>query len=308
MLAGRNDITSVAYYSSNYAKQVQDGDSPYANGAYGYRWRHAYAGGRTGSLMPHREDQLKLLISHLKAKPESRRAVLAMWNVEDDLLKIDSSRDVCCNLSVHFMVETGLCRTCDGQAAKKGWPEPCETCGGQPHERPRYLNMTVFNRSNDMIWGSLGANYVHFTMLQEYMAAHLGLECGKYHQISSNAHVYTERFEAEKWLEEYKTHRCDYSCVEGETWKLIPLVKDPAVFDHELPEFVSRHGKDAVAGVYREPFLVNVAQPMCIAFHHYKRKEYREALQVAGNIAADDWRIVSEGWIRRRMEKREAKA
>ena len=49
---------------------------------------------------------------------ESRRAVLQMWNVEDDLLKVDSSRDVCCNLSVLFTVERGVCRECARTAAR----------------------------------------------------------------------------------------------------------------------------------------------------------------------------------------------
>jgi hypothetical protein len=35
--------------------------------------------------------------------------------------------------------------------------------------------MTVTNRSNDLCWGMLGANYVHFTILQEYLAARLGV-------------------------------------------------------------------------------------------------------------------------------------
>ena len=32
------------------------------------------------------------------------------------------------------------------------------------------LNMTVSNRSNDVIWGTFGANVVHMSILQEYVA------------------------------------------------------------------------------------------------------------------------------------------
>ena len=32
------------------------------------------------------------------------------------------------------------------------------------------LCMTVCNRSNDMLWGAYGANVVHMSMLQEFVA------------------------------------------------------------------------------------------------------------------------------------------
>jgi hypothetical protein len=44
----------------------------------------------------------------------------------------------------------------------------------------RKLDMTVFNRSNDMVWGAYGANAVHFSILQEYIACALGLKVGAY--------------------------------------------------------------------------------------------------------------------------------
>jgi thymidylate synthase len=54
------------------------------------------------------------------------------------------------------------------------------------------LNMTVTNRSNDLIWGAYGANVVHFSFLHEYMAALTGLPVGCYYQVSNNLHIYPE--------------------------------------------------------------------------------------------------------------------
>ena len=40
------------------------------------------------------------------------------------------------------------------------------------------LQMTVHCRSNDIIWGTYGANAVHFSILQEYVAARIGVDLG----------------------------------------------------------------------------------------------------------------------------------
>jgi len=284
MLAGRNDVAPLAYYNSRMPEFSDDGKT--FNGAYGERWRSGLSykpmmdrpiTERYFDLEP--VDQLKLLISHLHRKPESRRAVLQMWTVEDDLLRIDSSKDVCCNTACYFSLE----RT-DTEGARQ------------------FLNMTVCNRSNDLIWGMLGANAVHFSVLQEYIAAHLGVGVGVYNQFTNNLHYYTERWEPEKWLayDSNLDERLEYlpACT------IVPLVEDPDTFDGELLAFVERHQRDALATLYQEPFLMTVAQPMCIAYHYYKRGDLDSALIVMGGVEADDWRVAGEQWLERRREKR----
>lgn len=282
MLAGRNDVAPLKYYVSTIDQFSDDGVT--FNGAYGNRWRHAW-----GPVDPEYDDsegwcidQLKLIIDHLKAKPDSRRAVLHMSNVEDDLLKMDTTKDQCCNLVVTFAI-----RQAHGFA--KDYPG-------------KFLDMTVFNRSNDLVWGALGANVVHFSMLQEYMAACIGVEVGMYHQITNNLHAYqNDKWQPEKWLADsilnwYITN--DH---------LVPLVKDPTIFDRECAAFVERHSSDAAAGNYTEPFLSDVAQPMCVAFHYHKRREYAHALMVAASIKADDWRIAAANWLLKRKANYESR-
>ena len=328
MLAGRNDIAPVAYYAANYAKQVQDGDSPVANGAYGYRWRRYEQMNEWGHGSRYESvsyvDQLKLIVEQLKAKPDSRRCVLQMWNIEDDLLKIDTSKDVCCNTHAYFSLRKPVEST----------PFPSRPITNDPY--PWILDMTVCNRSNDLIWGALGANVVHFSFLQEYLAACIGCEVGVYNQFTNNLHVYVDRFEPEKWLadetpdfySETVKHTSklrhygmkefmpggESEIPEGSTLTIgtpvqpIPLVKDPATFDRECAEFVERHKQDVLAGRYKEPFLQDVAQPMCIAFHHHKRRDYVSALMIAKDlIRADDWRIASVNWLLKRKANHEHK-
>lgn len=299
MLAGRNDVAPLAYYNGKIKDYSDDGAT--FNGAYGRRWRGT---GRLDAFGRGSPDQLEILISHLKQKPDSRRAVLSIWNVEDDLHKLDTTKDNACNVCAMFSVELGKCSLCEAKPHLVG---SCSKCGGKPHDLPRYLNMTVCNRSNDLIWGLLGANVVHFSFLQEYMAAHLGLECGVYNQMTNNCHVYTWNWKPEEWLKwEDNFDRRD-DPYEADDFKAFPLVSDPATFDRELPKFVERHSKDAIGGQYNEPFLVLVAQPMMVAFHYYKRKEYDVALQIAGSIVATDWKQAATSWIRRRKERKEAK-
>jgi thymidylate synthase len=283
MLAGRNDVALLDSYSSNYSKITSD-DGLTANGAYGYRWRHAsYEAHLDGST--ERCDQLQVIINHLKTKPESRRAVLQMWNVEDDLLKIDDTKDVCCNLSVMFSL-------------RRTWPEKDE-----PGE-DTFLDMTVTNRSNDFVWGALGANAVHFSFLQEYMAKALGVEVGKYHQFTNNLHVYTERWEPEKYLADSTPNHYTITRLNR-----VPLVKDVAQFDKELPAFLStwcgRNYLEAYVTTKelcgcQEPFLKTVAFPMVVAYWFHKKRQYGSALQWASEIMADDWRIACTDWLLKR--------
>lgn len=311
MLAGRNDVAPLKYYASRMGKFSDNGKTH--NGAYGYRWRQANGhlvefdmGMGRGSEWQ-TVDQLKIIIDQLKDKPESRRVVLQMWNVEDDLLKIDTSKDVCCNVCAFFSIrdpDDGL--TC-------GPFHPDVTAGTRKHGdrmRPLELDMTVVNRSNDMIWGMLGANVVHFSFLQEYVANCVGVGTGAYHQFTNNLHVYKERWNPEQLLsntDEQETYMTFYP-----SKGFIPLVKDPATFDQEVKQFVGINGDgNEIVGnltwqegnlTWQEPFLQRVAQPMCHAFHRHKARDYDAALHWVEKVEPGDWRTAARNWINKRME------
>jgi len=106
-------------------------------------------------------DQLENIVEMLTRDPTSRRVVLQMWDPVNDL---DSpSKDIPCNTNIYFKV------------------------------RDDKLQMTVCNRSNDMIWGAYGANAVHMSVLQEYVAAAVGCDMGPYYQVSDSFHVYLNK-------------------------------------------------------------------------------------------------------------------
>jgi len=295
MLAGRNDIEPLCRYVKTYSDFSDDGVT--ANGAYGYRWRYSQAQvqgemtvdkgktlhlGMSGNDFDgvYRVDQLQTIIDHLKANPNSRRAVLQMWNVEDDLLKVDSSKDVCCNLSVMFSIRNTVQP-----------PGP-----GTPEDYGPVLDMTVTNRSNDLVWGALGANVVHFSFLQEYMANCLGCRVGLYHQITNNLHVYLDKFMPQVWLQKTSDP------ISGET--SIQLVRDQVTFDREVQEFIDNSDWSRR---WNEPFLDSIASPMMWAHHLHKLRKYDNALSACEEIEAADWRYVCTAWIIRRKMNWEAK-
>lgn len=205
MLAGRNDLASIAWYNPRMAEYSDNGKT--LNGAYGYRWRFASYEVPVENrwTAPHTVDQLRILAEHLKSNPTSRRAVLSMWNVEDDLLKIDNSKDVCCNLEAVFQVD----------------------------QVRNALDLTVFNRSNDIYWGALGANQVHFSFLLEYMALLSGHNIGCYHQVSTNMHMYQERM-SNRWRLDYPLWESVYNPHSTLPYWPNQLFCDPQKFHDEL--------------------------------------------------------------------------
>jgi len=279
MLAGSREVVPLAYYNSGISRYSDDGET--LNDAYGYRWRRHTTDLYDDTIGPDPKevDQLKVLIDHFKRHLDTRRAVLQMWNVEDDLLKIDSSKSVCCNTAVYFLLRTVSVK-------------------GLLHY---HLDMTVVNRSNDLIWGTLGSDCVCFSLLQEYAAAAIGVQVGRYHQVTNNLHAYIERWTPQEWLND-DTPDC-YTKPTGGAEVLVPLVKDVEAFDREVREFVDNPHRIG----WLEPFFDDVAVPMCLAFKCHKERRYDVALKTLCHVKADDWRRAATDWITKRQHNWEAR-
>ena len=131
-------------------------DGKTQHGAYGHRWRERFG-----------FDQLTVIIDNLMTNVEDRRNVLTMFNPILDLQRPEvQSKDVPCNIAATVQ------RDKDGK-----------------------LDLTVFCRSNDIIWGAYFANAFHFACLLEYLAAYIGCPVGVYRQISVNYHAYEDVYE-----------------------------------------------------------------------------------------------------------------
>lgn len=162
MLAAANDAKAHAAIVPNMMNYSDGGDT--FNAYYGTRIRE-YDKIR-GQLQ---RDQLAEVIKVLRNDPESRQAVVQIWDPED--LWNTKTKDKACNMSMVFeIVQSDL---------------------GQGVIVPT-LNMTLFNRSNDAIWGTVsGANIFHFSMFHQYVSHALGVLMGSWTTVTNNLHVYT---------------------------------------------------------------------------------------------------------------------
>jgi hypothetical protein len=221
-------------------------------------------------------DQVQRAIKELKDNAVSRRAVVGMWDPEKDPAMIEAGRDVPCNTHIYF-----------------------DARGGR-------VNMTVCCRSNDVIWGAYGANAVHFSILLEYVAAHVGSPVGEYRQMSNNFHAYLNPFPREKLkaIRDEALHT-DFYMTASPAKGVSPrsMVVSPTLWDRELGMFLCE-----APGPYNEPFFAGTAWPMLWAWEAWKRKDFATAVQHANDIESPDWRVAALGWVARRQAKWERKS
>lgn len=258
MLAGRNDLKTLTTFAKKMADFSDDGYL--VNGAYGYRWRNWFG-----------YDQLATVINILKNNPLDRRAVLQMWDCTKDLGS--SSKDVPCNTQVFFRA----------RPSKVG---------------SYYLDMTVTNRSNDLIWGAYGANAVHFSMLHEYVADRVGLGLGRYYQVSNNAHVYKDVWEK---LEAKLPNGMPIDPYDAQEVKPDVLINNVDTFDRELKNFFQWfvHGDEFWLESENKIFG-GTAIPMVESWWLWQGGMVNEAIETASKIKSTDWRKACMEWLERK--------
>lgn len=283
ILAGRNDVEWIAQFNKNIATYSDNGET--FHGAYGHRLRYVVCNGWN------HQDQLEEVVHLLKEDSNTRRAVLQIWNAGIDLNV--NSKDLPCNDLIFLKI------------------------------RDDKLIMTVCNRSNDMIWGAYGANAVHFSILQEYIAAKVGVEVGVYRQVSDSYHVYTNNPQWKVLREIYASPTDSIDCdwytfpndprVKQFSVKRIepfPLIRNSSLWDLELADFMSETDAiidkcEMIKRTFNEPFFNCVAVHVFNTWKTYKhcRKHgapLAPAIKMAENIAAIDWKIACVKWLERR--------
>lgn len=287
MLAGRNDLEFPHMFNKRFGEYSDDGKT--LRGAYGHRWRHWFG-----------YDQLEVISKELIANPASRRCVLAMWDASD--VPVESLRDC--------LTEDNPNLATFGDLLATTVDKPCNT-----HIYFRVnagkLDMTVCCRSNDILWGAYGANVVHMSFLQEYMAAAIGVPIGTYFQISNNFHLYTgvvNQLKAQAMATQavtfnyYRAGMCAGSWKYGKHAQLLPLVDNFSTFDKDLQKFF-----DDPDGLhtYTNAFFTYVALPMHKVW--FARRAGAEVFNMMGEIKDQAWQMACRMWVdRRNNEKKEA--
>lgn len=253
MLAGSDDGTWLDRFVSDFSSRYAEPQTGRIWGAYGHRWRTWFG-----------DDQIGTVVQRLRADPKDRRLVIQMFDGSLDMssekytLSGDPARDIPCNTAIYPRIVEGA------------------------------LDITVTCRSNDVVWGAYGANAVHFSFLQEYMAGKIGVRVGRYYQLSNNWHLYESV---------RSKFRSDPLSVYPDTK---PVMDIPDAWDRDLFDFMM--DPERALG-YVNSWFMYVARQMWITHSEWKFGQRERALRLAEGIAAADWRCAVLDWMRRRMQK-----
>lgn len=212
------------------------------------------------------QDQLLRVIEMLRANPSTRQAVLQMWS-PDDLTK--KTKDKACNMAVVF------------------------DC------RYESLNMTVFNRSNDLWFGAYGANAVHFSFLQEFVARSVGMSVGVYNQMSHNLHLYMSNGYDGKAIIRDVMQFDDCNHYKGGVVRPMPIMEndDYKSFLRDCEVFCNDPFN--MSTKYFNSFFFLVARPMAL-ISKVRREKSGTGEYWANLIMASDWKRAALEWIERR--------
>ena len=145
LIAGASTPKLVIAIGPQFANFTED--NGLFHGAYGIRTQSQYAP----------------IVERLKADPDTRQAVVTIWNPELDLLS--NKRDYPCTILHQFRI------------------------------RNNKLNMSVYMRSND-VWLGAAYDFFQFTRVQLAIASILGIEPGTYHHHVGSLHIYEQHYDS----------------------------------------------------------------------------------------------------------------
>ena len=167
LIAGASTPKLVIAIGPQFANYTED--NGLFHGAYGIRTQSQYAP----------------IVERLKADPDTRQAVVTIWNPELDLLA--NKRDYPCTILHQFRI------------------------------RNNKLNMSVYMRSND-VWLGAAYDFFQFTRVQLAIASILGIEPGTYHHHVGSLHIYEQHYDsAEKLKHTYEPYEKIPAMV-GNSW------------------------------------------------------------------------------------------
>lgn len=209
-------------------------------------------------------DQLGMIAERLKKDPNDRRSVLQMWDASKDLGS--PSKDVPCNTMATFQISTS----------------------GK-------LDLTVFCRSNDVIWGAYFANAFHFACLLEYMASKIGVPVGTYTQISVNFHAYLDVLVKTSLVEQTQPYMEDIFPI---SLAIVPSEKIDAQINAVL------RAADTGKFEFTESLhpTLQIAANVLFAHHVWRTTKSAEAAMMCLGLPpfSNDWEHAMQGWLTRR--------
>jgi thymidylate synthase len=232
-LAKSNDLAFIQYYLPKYGQYSDDGVTAW--GAYGPRLF-----GMRGN------DQIARVRRRLKEKPDTRRAVIQLFNAEDIA---EERKDVPCTCTLQFLLRRGR------------------------------LHMFTSMRSNDAFRG-LPQDVFAFTMLQEMFASELSVKLGRYIHAVGSLHLYADTVEgAKQYLAEgWQTDIAMPPMPIGDQWRSIPKILEV--------EATLREGRAVdVSSLGLDPYWADLVRLLEI-YAHGRGKRGREIVRVKNEMSS----------------------
>lgn len=144
-MKGDRDAKEISERAKIWKNMMVEGTTE-VNSNYGYFWNY--------------NDQLKRVISDLKNNPNTRRAIVVHYDINElDRYKYDTP----CNDVLNFYISQGK------------------------------LYLTVFARSIDL-WFGFCNDFYTFSKLMELVSKEVGCEIGNMHWFVTNLHIYERHF------------------------------------------------------------------------------------------------------------------
>jgi len=175
LASGRNDLEFIGHYLKNMVNFSDDG--VYLRGGYGPRLRKFNGISNDYNIKNSSEtdftklknseiDQFGFVCQNFERDINTRQAIINIGDPPKDCFDesgcLKETKDFPCTRLLHFI----------------------------KHPTENKLNLTVYMRSNDLLWGASAVNIFNFTFMQEYFARILNLEIGDYYHIANNFHYY----------------------------------------------------------------------------------------------------------------------
>ncbi len=136
--------------------------------------------------------QYDIAIDRLKNDPDTRQAVVTMWNPQLD--SVGGKNDYPCTIMQQFRIRKGK------------------------------LNMSVYMRSND-VWLGAAYDFFQFTRVQLAIASVLGIEAGEYAHHVGSLHIYKNNYEDVQKLSYIdKDKYVNVPFISGRSWREVSAV------------------------------------------------------------------------------------
>jgi thymidylate synthase len=177
LLSGLNDLDALPghfvknlYNFSDDGRTWRAGYGPRIRFMSGFRDDYDISKREEGHVIsghPAVTDQLRYVVQALRKDRHSRQAIIEIADPVKD----------------NFGNDGFLKRTKD---------QPCTRLLNF-QERNGALDLTVYMRSNDLLWGFSAVNVFNFTFMLEIVAAMVDIPVGNYYHVTNNLHVYEDK-------------------------------------------------------------------------------------------------------------------